>query len=911
MNTSHTCPQCHQPLPDDAPEGLCPACLIKELAAATNVLPPGSTPPRGSVDIADITEVAKRLPQFEIIELLGRGGMGVVYKVRQAQLDRIVALKILPPEESHSPDFVERFRREARSLAKLSHPNIVHVYDFGEGGGLYFIVMEFVEGANLRQLLQAKQLAAPEALAIVPKICDALQYAHEEGIMHRDIKPENILVDKKGRVKIADFGLAKLLHRDPAEALLTMSGMTVGTPRYMAPEQMDKPETVDHRADIYSLGVVFYEMLTGELPMGRFAPPSQKVQVDVRLDEIVLHAMERDVERRYQHVSEIKTDVQNVTSTPQVAPEGPAATSGATESGARLLLEGTDLPARQRRRPFKTGGFIWIVIGLVGGAIVFAVKQYDFLPMAVGFLALGVGSIVMAGSIRQRWQIDYLGHSVRFESSLDMLGHLMIDGKIMASGEIGPQIELSARIPGGRGAGDRIVVKTFARTLSLQCQLFVEPKESTHVAAVTDPIPEDKAKPVVLSPLPRFFWLRAFVRLMLGWVAFAALWNYGLTGFVAGAVVMAAILSEVGRGLANRNPEWVEKIRAASTGHRFAARSVKLLWLALLVMVFIWGQFLLWDSSQMRANIDPPLSSEEFEAKYKGKEYQLIRQLDAFKQQVPAAELVQEHWHNWPSTWSESSSIGTDGFSWLMTGWALAMLYSFFTLSGWEVAGPDLKPRSGSWRAGWKSMGVLLVSLKIACLALMVRSENYLNGRPMTNAATTVQVRANVKQASDALHQWAAEHGYESASTGWGVLTVPKGERVAHVEVFHAWKDSPFESWRMTGIGLQRSFPHIAVQVDGTDKPAQAEVMINPGFDLGGTFEPGSEKEKRWKDIVKSLADAVSKAAAFDPTKQVQAPPLVKHAETGSPWLGLCGVLAAALLWIFVRIRWGRLEPAR
>src|SRR5437773_832132 len=141
MNTPRTCPQCHQPMPDDAPEGLCPQCLMKELAAATNILPPGSTPSRDTVDIGDAAEVAKRLPQFEIITLLGRGGMGVVYKARQVQLDRLVALKILPPEDSRSPDFVERFRREARSLAKLSHPNIVNVHDFGEGAGLYYIVM--------------------------------------------------------------------------------------------------------------------------------------------------------------------------------------------------------------------------------------------------------------------------------------------------------------------------------------------------------------------------------------------------------------------------------------------------------------------------------------------------------------------------------------------------------------------------------------------------------------------------------------------------------------------------------------------------------------------------------------------------------------------------------------------------
>ena len=136
---------------------------------------------------------------------------------------------------------------------------------------------------------------------VVPKICEALEFAHNEGILHRDIKPENILVDVRGRVKIADFGIAKLVEDARPGTALTGSGRTLGTPHYMAPEQLEKPGTVDHRADIYSLGVVFYEMLTGELPLGRFQPPSHKVAMDVRLDEVVLHALEKEPSRRYQH----------------------------------------------------------------------------------------------------------------------------------------------------------------------------------------------------------------------------------------------------------------------------------------------------------------------------------------------------------------------------------------------------------------------------------------------------------------------------------------------------------------------------------------------------------------------------------------------------------------------------------
>ncbi len=176
--------------------------------------------------------------------------------------------------------------------------------------------MEFVDGVNLRRLLDTGKLASEEALAIVPQVCDALQYAHDHGVVHRDIKPENVLLDKEGRVKIADFGVAKLVGRDASDLTLTGAGQIMGTPQYMAPEQIEHPLEVDHRADIYSLGVVFYQMLTGELPLGRFAPPSKKVQIDVRLDEVVLRALEKEPERRYQQVSEIKTRVETIVKTP-------------------------------------------------------------------------------------------------------------------------------------------------------------------------------------------------------------------------------------------------------------------------------------------------------------------------------------------------------------------------------------------------------------------------------------------------------------------------------------------------------------------------------------------------------------------------------------------------------------------
>ncbi|HOX57376.1 MAG TPA: serine/threonine-protein kinase [Candidatus Paceibacterota bacterium] len=323
MDTEHICPSCRKPLPAGAPQGLCPECLMKA-GFGSGVAPEPGQPSRTPAFVPPAAaEMARLFPQFEIMELLGQGGMGAVYKARQPALDRLVALKILPPETGPDTGFADRFTREARALARLSHPNIVAVHEFGQAGGLHYFVMEYVEGLNLRQLQQAGRLAPREALKIIPQICDALQFAHDEGIVHRDIKPENVMLDTKGRVKITDFGLAKILGREPTAVRLTGARDVMGTPHYMAPEQIEHPQEVDHRADIYSLGVVFYEMLTGELPLGKFQAPSKKVQVDVRLDEVVLHALEKEPERRYQQASQVKTDVETIGRTPPSADIGP------------------------------------------------------------------------------------------------------------------------------------------------------------------------------------------------------------------------------------------------------------------------------------------------------------------------------------------------------------------------------------------------------------------------------------------------------------------------------------------------------------------------------------------------------------------------------------------------------------
>jgi predicted Ser/Thr protein kinase len=322
MSEGSFCPSCGSPVIAGAPKGLCARCLLQRgmEAHTAGFTGTGPTPPRW--EPPTVSELSAQFPGVEVIELIGRGGMGAVYKARQTQLDRIVALKILPPDIGQDPAFAERFAREARALARLNHPNVVTLYEFGRStGGLYYFLMEYVDGVNLRRLMGGSRVAPREALAIVPQVCDALQYAHDNGIVHRDIKPENILLDRRGRVKVADFGLAKITGQDEQTArggaggpgpAITEAGRLVGTPQYMAPEQAARPAEVDHRADIYALGVVFYQMLTGELPGRPVEAPSHIVQMDVRLDEVVLRALERDPDLRFTQASVMKTQVEDI-----------------------------------------------------------------------------------------------------------------------------------------------------------------------------------------------------------------------------------------------------------------------------------------------------------------------------------------------------------------------------------------------------------------------------------------------------------------------------------------------------------------------------------------------------------------------------------------------------------------------
>ena len=289
-----TCPQCGGAL--SRADEICHVCLLEESLRTQNTEEKDGPPPLSP------EEIAEYFPQFEILECLGRGGMGVVYRAKQKSLNRMVAIKVLAPERDADERFAERFAKEAELLGQMNHPGIVTVYDFGKTRGLYYLVMEFVDGVNLRDILQEGKLEPERALAIVPRICEALQFAHERGIAHRDIKPENILLDRAGVVKIADFGVAAIIGEEEGEK--------TGTPSYMPPGE---ESGTDHRADIYALGVVFYEMLTGERPERDLVRPSQKAAVDTALDEIVLRALARNPGKRFQSVAEMSRELRTLT----------------------------------------------------------------------------------------------------------------------------------------------------------------------------------------------------------------------------------------------------------------------------------------------------------------------------------------------------------------------------------------------------------------------------------------------------------------------------------------------------------------------------------------------------------------------------------------------------------------------
>jgi serine/threonine protein kinase len=347
--------------------------------------PPSSRPTAGhyAPELPLPEELQAMIGSGYVVEsFLGHGGMGAVYKGLQMPLRRPVAIKILAKRSQDVADdfaFEERFKREAYAMAALTHPNIVRVYDCGDAGDQYlFISMELVEGGDLSDAIKGGKCTPEVALKLIPQICDALQVAHEQGIVHRDIKPANIFLTADGRAKVADFGLAKRF--DAKNTLVTKAGMGMGTPDYAAPEQYEAAADLDHRADIYSLGVMMYQMLTGKLPRGsRFKSPSELVGVDPRIDAIIAKAMSGDREDRHQTVAEIKAEIAQM-QTPAVkasAAPGPRAASPTRPHSQPRLQTHTQVPATPPKK--SNAGLIAVVAAAVAvlGAVAFLLLKPD------------------------------------------------------------------------------------------------------------------------------------------------------------------------------------------------------------------------------------------------------------------------------------------------------------------------------------------------------------------------------------------------------------------------------------------------------------------------------------------------------------------------------------------------------
>ncbi|WP_294382433.1 protein kinase [Prosthecobacter sp.] len=303
-------------------------------------------------------ELSAMMPfgRYSVQAQVGIGGMGTVYRGTQLSLGRPVAIKVLRVSDGYDFAFEDRFRREARAMATLNHPNIVAIYDYGHlGTEFLFFVMEFVDGTDLGAIMAQGRMTTELALQLLPQICAGLEYAHSKGIVHRDIKPANIMLTRQGEVKITDFGLAKDVMRAPSMA--TETHMVMGTPEYAAPEQFNAHREVDHRADIYAFGVLMYQLLTGALPRGSWQPPSMlQPGLDARFDAVIVRALMTDRQHRFQSMGDMRRAIEAAAVPAVPTPSRPL--PNVKPSAGRILLLEDDLMVRDLlRRALEKASF--------------------------------------------------------------------------------------------------------------------------------------------------------------------------------------------------------------------------------------------------------------------------------------------------------------------------------------------------------------------------------------------------------------------------------------------------------------------------------------------------------------------------------------------------------------------------
>lgn len=861
MAEQNKCPRCGAALPANAPAGLCPKCLmaaglagVSEFAtgqSATNEVSPtsGSGPSHGFVP-PPVEQLRGLFPQLEILELLGYGGMGAVYKARQTRLDRLVALKIIRPEARQDRTFAERFDREAKTLARLAHQHIVAVFDFGEvsyrdashsqARPLYYFIMEYVDGSNLRQVIAGGKLQPAEALAIVPQICEALQFAHDEGVVHRDIKPENILIDKRGRVKIADFGLAKLVTHVQQDYTITGTHQVMGTPRYMAPEQMEGAKAVDHRADIYSLGVVFYEMLTGEVPAGHFDPPSKRVKVDVRLDEVVLRSMAQEPARRYQHASEVKTDVEGISGSawsPSAPHDAPAQPPAGHASSPRLSA-------------MAVTSFVLALIALVTGPLaIFGILE-DPPPLDAPILLLIV-VCALAGLCSTTLGSVALYH-IRYARGLLTGLVLAYFGAVCA-----PLLALDAAILGvalaiSEGVEWNWHVSSYVFAVPLSAALCVPlniwiVRSSWHaVSADQNHKGMSKPRPAAesseqLESEPFGFGAAVVAVFAVGWLGAGALRNSGVFGLVMAIVMLALLTMSVVRWKLTYLPRLRAELDAAHPIGRYARYVIffSLFALAMLAVERFQSRTLDYHYYVRIGDVTGAVSRLHLEGTPLA-----VRLPDESVDGLD--EVTRLHRTNTTMILGEAALYASAALLLLLA--AIATLFGTRRFQyRWSL---HLRPT------------LYVVSLQLLTLPLVIAGYMAMEQKPGWGITQprTWQCDLQVDDFSAILRQWANDSGYERQAVLYGAESHGDDGTLRYAS-YRLEPRSTLTRWQYTRRNLLRPLPTMGVTCLAPSTTSESTILVElpwAGLD--------TSEESRWLAVVNDLAEHLGAETHADVT---------------------------------------------